>query len=462
MSDETKPNLLDRALGLFSDVRAKEGATALLMMTNVFLVMFAYYVIKTIREGLILADAGGAEFKTYASGFMAVALLPILGLYNWLSATVSTRKLTFSVVGFFIVCIQLFFLALQADVPHIGKIFFVWVGIFSLSAVAQFWSFANELYSREEGERLFPIVGLGMTGGAFAGSMLAGDLFDEGTSAGVVLQVAAGLLLLHGVLYAIVMARPEAQRQRPSETTEKKSGLLEALQGFRLLATRPYIGLLALLILLLNLVNTTGEYILSKYAVATAWEALEALPDRPDAPRAWVGAYISAFYGDFFLWVNIVAVALQAFVASRLVKHLGIAGVLFALPIVSGLTYFIAAFGSALGGMALFRWAKTAENATDYSIMNTARAMLWLPTSREEKYKAKQTIDSFVVRIGDLLAAGVVFVGTQILELSPQGFAGINVGLVVAWFGLAYLLWRSYRRLSAEKEAAQGEAEQAA
>ena len=91
---------------------------------------------------------------------------------------------------------------------------------------------------------------------------------------------------------------------------------------------------------------------------------------------------------------------------------------------------------------------KTAENAADYSFMNTAKQMLWLPTTREQKYKGKQAIDTFFVRFGDLLAAGVVLVGTQILSLSPRGFASANLIFVAAAFLIAVLLLRENRRLS--------------
>jgi len=83
------------------------------------------------------------------------------------------------------------------------------------------------------------------------------------------------------------------------------------------------------------------------------------------------------------------------------------------------------------------RWIKTAENATDFSIMNTARQLLWLPTSREEKYKAKQAIDTFFVRGGDVLSAGVVYAGTSLLHLTTAQFASVNIMLTLAWIALA-------------------------
>lgn len=138
-----------------------------------------------------------------------------------------------------------------------------------------------------------------------------------------------------------------------------------------------------------------------------------------------------------------MAVLLQAFVVSRLTKYLGMAGVLFALPVVALEAYGFVAFGA---GLALIRVAKTSENATDYSVMNTARQMLWLPTSRAEKYKAKQAADTFIVRLGDVFAAAFVWLGTHVLVLSRRGFAVTNLVLIAAWLALAWLLLQEYRK----------------
>jgi AAA family ATP:ADP antiporter len=190
---------------------------------------------------------------------------------------------------------------------------------------------------------------------------------------------------------------------------------------------------------LLNLVNTTGEYILSRSVVAEA--ARRAAAD----PSFQAESYIGAFYGQYFFYVNFAAVLIQAFLVSRIVKYLGMPGALLTLPLVS-----LGAYGSiaAGAGFAAIRWAKTAENSADYSVMNTARQMLWLPTTREQKYKAKQALDTFFVRAGDVLAAGLVFGGTHWLILGVPGFALTNIFLILVWLAVAVLLLREYRALT--------------
>jgi len=205
--------------------------------------------------------------------------------------------------------------------------------------------------------------------------------------------------------------------------------------GFALVWRNPYLRAIAVMMILLNAVNTTGEYFVS-HMVSDHARAMAAADPSFDAQ-----AYIGFFYGDYQFWVNVVAFLLQAVVASRLVKHQGLRGVLLTLPLIALGGYTVIAAGASF---AVVRWIKTAENATDYSIMNTARQLLWLPTSTDEKYKAKQAIDTFFVRSGDVVSAALVFAGTAVLHLSIARFAMVNVALVVTWLGVAVVVLRRH------------------
>src|SRR5438128_1957165 len=135
---------LDRALSLFTDVRAGEGATAALMLFNIFLLLICYSVIKTVREPLILMG-GGAEVRSYAAAGQAILLMGFVPAYSWFASKVDRMKLLVGVSAFFVVNIELFALAVAANVPYVGVVFFVWVGIFNISLIAQFWSYANDI-----------------------------------------------------------------------------------------------------------------------------------------------------------------------------------------------------------------------------------------------------------------------------------------------------------------------------
>lgn len=138
---------------------------------------------------------------------------------------------------------------------------------------------------------------------------------------------------------------------------------------------------------------------------------------------------------------------------SRIVKYFGVAGAILALPIVALGAYGLIAVGASLS---VVRWAKSAENMVDYSVMNTGKAMLWLPTTREEKYKAKTAIDTFFVRVGDLASAALVFAGTAWLGLELRGFVLVNLVIIGLWFFVAWRVVGHYRTLAAappQKEA---------
>jgi len=449
-SARDRPGPLDRMLRVFGDVRSGEGGRVVLMFLSIFALLIAYYIIKTVREPLILLG-GGAEVKSYAGAAQAATLIAYVPLYGWVASRLPRFQLIVAVVLFFFFCIQGFFLWGQSGLPYVGIGFFIWVGIFSLTTIAQFWSFANDIYSRPEGERLFPLIAVGSTAGAFLGALAAEELFAVGLSPFVLMQIAAGLLLLHLGLYVLV-AR-QSTRGGAGEATAgeplKKGG------GFGLVLRSRYLLLFALMMILLNVVNQVGEYMLDVYVERAAGEAVaQAIAAQPSldvaGQHAVAQSFIGQFKGAYFLGFNLLAVVLQAFFVSRLVQRAGVAGAVLALPLVALGSYGFAAVGA---GLAIVRWAKTAENATDYSVMNTGKQMLWLPTAREEKYNAKQAIDTFFVRSGDMIAGGVVYAGTQWLALGPTGFARLNLVIVAAWIVVAVALLRQNRQLTSESRA---------
>jgi AAA family ATP:ADP antiporter len=433
-TDRIPDSVIDRGLRLISDVHAGEGATALMLAVNLFLLMIGYYVVKTVREPLVLVS-GGAEMKSYAAAAQALTLMGFVPLYSWFSSRVDRMRLITGVVLFFIVCIEAFYLGALARVPLLGFVFYVWVGIFSLATIAQFWSYANDLYDKPTGERLFPVVAVGATAGPPLGSLLTEWLFKIGVRPYTMFHITAVLLAIHLGLYWLVERREAGRRGQSVKAQEPLAGP----GGFTLLLRNHYLLLLAALLLILNVVNTTGEYLVGRTVLETAAGAAT-----PEAKEAIVGT----FYGGYNFWTSVVALVLQTFVASRLVKYVGIGGVVLMLPLVGLGTYGVVASGV---GLAILRWAKIAENATDYSIMNTARQLLWLPTSREEKYKAKQAADTFVVRSGDMLSGVAVFLGTTFLHASVRGFAWMNLALIALWLTVAIHLVRRYRSLSTQK-----------
>jgi len=428
---------LDRVLSVGADVRAGEGTGALMLAANVFLLLAFYYLLKTVREALILSE-GGAEVKSYAAAGQGLLLLGFVPAYGILASRVKRLTLINWVTLFFASHLVIFYLLGTAGV-HIGVAFFLWIGVFSLVMPAQIWAYANDVYDIERGKRLFPIVGVGASLGAWAGAAIAGALFERVGSYPIMLMAAAGLPAT--LLLTQLIERRVRRGRTAAATAEAPIG---KAGGFQLILSQRYLLFIALFVLTTNIVNTLGEYILGKLVVADVSAQIASGAAAAGSEDMLIGA----FYGRFFAWVNFLGFMFQLLLVSRLFKWLGVRGTLFVLPVIAAITYGTTALMPVLGVITL---VKMLENSTDYSINNTTRHALFLPTSREAKYKAKQAIDAFFWRAGDVLQAGVVFVGAELLAMTTRGFAGINLALVAIWIVIGIAIAQQHRKITGEE-----------
>ncbi len=458
-NDASRKSLLERALGLVTDVQPGEAPTALLLMLNVFVLLAAYYVIKPVREGFILEMQSGAEYKSAMGGVIAASLLVLVPVYAKFASKVSRGVLVTRVTLFFASHLVLFYLGSSIDVVrhHLGLLFFLWVGVFNMMLVAQFWAFANDIYSEEQGKRLFPLVGLGASVGAAAGSQITKALALS-LGRDQLLLVSAGMLVLCAGVFSVVNRRESGQKDEAAAAPSGKSSVeatsaasstvkqRHAPRGaFGLVLRHRYLRLLAAFSLVFTLVNTNGEYLLGKLFKEAAAEAVAS----GAISAGMEGDFITAEFGSFFFYVNVFGVLTQMLLVSRIVKYGGLRVAFFILPTIA----FAGAMSFALVPLLwVIRTSKVAENATDYSLNNTVRNMLWLPTTREMKYRAKQAVDTFFVRLGDMASTAFVFLFVVGLDLNLRQFSACNAVVVVIWLFLARGIVKENGRLSEASE----------
>ncbi len=424
---------LERVLRIFSDVRSGEGITAVLMILNIYLLLGAYYILKTLRESEILSSGmfgmSGAELKAYATPGQALLFLGIIPLYGILASKVNRIRLINITTLFFIGCLVAFFVFAGILQVSISLIYFIWVGIFNMFVIAQFWSYANDVYTKDQGNRLFPVVAVGGSLGAVTGSFVPGAASKYPYE---LMLASAGVLGLCMLLYNVVNRLEHSRlllRAADKKDADESEKPLSDEGGFQLIFRNRYLLLIAMLILLTNFVNTTGGYLfddrVEQYAIEVVPDSSEEVvvqdgETREDAVKKERGAVISGVYGTFYGTVNIASMLIQMFLVSRIFKYLGLRIALFILPFIVIGGYAIIAL---LPTLAVVRAAKVFENSTDYSLQNTVRHTLFLPTSREAKYKAKAAIDTFFVRFGDLGAAAVIFAGINWWQFSTREYA---------------------------------------
>ena len=452
--DEGRKSPLDRLLSLAADVRAGEGVAVLLLALNGFLLLAAYYAIRPLRAALLLpvelqlpggTILTGSVISSYSGALLAAMFLFIVPLYGALASRVTRIRLINSVTSFFIVTlIGFFFITSSNAYPAvIGVVFFLWIGVFNLMVIAQFWSFANDLYTPEQGKRLFAIVGFGGSVGAAFGAIIARQLSSR--LGAMPMMIIAAVMLGACMLLSNVVHRRD-RRDRTAATpgsTAAEESIGGRGDGFRLVLGERYLLAIGLLTLIGNIVNTSGNYMRDATVAAAAQADL--LAGSPLTEEQLIFNYMAGM--DF--WQNVLAMTLQFFVVSRIFKYLGIGGALFVLPLIALGSYGLFALAPVL---ALIRVAKVTENATDYSVQNTVRRALFLPTSREAKYKALQAVETFFWRAGDMLSALATFVIIQSLQLSVRSYAVFNIVVILFWLGLAAFLAREYRRRTGESE----------
>ncbi len=351
---------------------------------------------------------------------------------------------------FLVPATELFF----EQLPLSGIVYYLWVGMFGVFVVAQFWTFCADVYTDERGKRMLPFIAIGATSGAAAGSWLV----DQLVKSGIVPTESLLLVAIAPLILSIVLVRKVEQREGrgtalvdetavdedsdPGKTPEKAS----IWSGAKLVLISKFLLLAALVTVFTNWVNTNGENLLFRVIQeALAVTAQEQGVAAGQSMLEFVRDGTTAFYGNFYFWVNIVALLLQAFVASRLLKYGGFAAILLVLPVIALMSYSVMAL---LPVLAVVKVMKIAENATDYSLNNTSRHVLWLPVSSAMKFRGKPAIDTLYVRLGDGLAAITVLVGVHLLTLATAEFFAFNVFLVLCWLVTGVLLVREHRRAS--------------
>lgn len=428
-----KPTALERALSRIAPVRAGEGAAVGVMFAQAFVLLFAYYLVKPAREALILTEAS-AEVRSYAVALQALVLMAVVPLYGALFRRLVPHYWIATVVTAFLALNLPVFVVLDAAGFRIGVEFFVWLGVFNVLIVAQFWAVAADLFSVEAGERLFVLIALGTSVGAWLGALASKALFATLGASGLMLLAAA--LLLATLPLTPLARRRVPERSRAPQAGDPPGGLRGAL--VRVLAD-PYLRLLAIFVVLLNGVNSTGEYLLARIVRehAASLAASGAIAD--------TGAFIGGFYGDFYAWVNLAGLLIQVLLVARIFRTIGVSGAILVLPVVAAAGYGLLAF---IPVFAAVRAVKLLENSVNYSLQNTARHALILPTDTQAKYAGKTAIDTLFWRLGDLGQAAVVWCGVELFAASPAHFAMFNAALSLVWLAVAAALGRRYRRLA--------------
>ncbi len=428
-------NAFERFLALFTVIRPGEGHCIYLLILKGFLLMFSYYMLKPVRETLLLLDAS-PEIGSYSAAVSAMLLLFIIPIYSAFYRHTNRDLLTQRITIFFIANLLVFYVLGLAGLP-LGVIFFVWLSIFNLMIVAQFWAFSTDVFNAKTGQRLFPLIAVGVSLGATLGAMASAKLAEYISPYNIMLAAALVLCLPPILSNRAERAVPKDSRGDRGEKDDSASQ--HPFGGFVVVAKDYYLVLIALFMILLNWIMTTGDFILRSWVNERASQLVAA-----GTSALSKGEFIGQFFGNFYAAVSVFSLLIQLFLVSRIFRYFGIRVAVLIMPVILILSYGIIGF---LPVFTIIQWVRTMEISVNYSLQNTTRHALFLPTTRSGKYEGKTTIDTFFWRFGDMIQAGAIYFGIHWLGFEARQFAFANMALALLMLSVAWLIGRRYRAL---------------
>jgi len=415
------------------EVRPNEVRILFLSGTYFFLVLTSYYIIRPIRDEM--GVAGGVENLAWLFTGTLIGTLLVHPLFTWVVARYPRKRFIPFVYRFFILNLLLFFILLRT-VPEgayvwVGRLFFNWTSVFNLFVVSVFWAFMADIFRSEQGKRLFGFIGLGGTLGAILGSSVTAFLAETLGPVNLLLLSAFFLeLALRCVRTLGRRVTDEGIGSLEDEEVAMGGGVWAGITGaFR----SPYL-LAIILFMFLFTFSSTSMYFQQADIVSRHFED-------PGAR--------TAFFARIDLLVNLLTLFTQAFLTGRIIKWLGLGVALAILPLVTALGFGLLGAVPTLGVLMV---VQTLRRGWNYGLMKPALEALYTVLPREDKYKAKNFIDTFVYRAGDQTGAWS-YNGLMAMGLSLTALAFVNVPVAGLWMAMGLGLgWAQRKRAGGSSE----------
>jgi len=401
------------------DIRAGELPALLISFAYFFFLLCAYYIIRPLRDEMGIL--GGIKNLPWVFTGTFLVVLAMVPLYGWVSSRFSRKKFLPLVYFFFIVNLLVFYLLFHYEISPstVAQSFFIWVSVFNLFVISVFWSFMSDIYDKDQAKRLFGSIAAGGTCGAICGPILTTGLAQPlGTHN--LLLISAILLGLSILCIKKLSLWFDQQPQTQVDTSYQQPMGGHWLAGFSLVVRSPYLMGIGVLILMYSMLSTFLYFQQASIIQGSFSHSGE---------RTSVFAMID-------LAVNSLTILIQLFFTGRIVKYLGLAWTLALIPLLLAGGFIILSFSPVLAVLIIIQVFRRAGN---YSIMRPAREMLYVVLEREEKYKAKNFIDTVVYRGGDAVSAWL-YDGMRSIGLSLGQIAFIAAPLAAVWALVAYRL----------------------
>ena len=403
----------------FIDIKSNEIKALAWSWTYVFALFLAYYTLRPIRDEL--GVAGGVKNLPWLFTGTLIALLVLSPCYAYLVKRWQREKFIAIAYRFFMLNLLIFAALMYTSSGEVlvwtGRVFFIWVSVFNLFVVSVFWSLMSDVFSTEQGKRLFGFLATGATLGGMAGSVFVSAL-AKSLSQYTFLMLAL-LLIELAVQAAKQVSRLGTQQVQPHHNDNSEIGG-SVLSGLKRTFQSPYLLGISAFILCYSITSTV-LYFQQAEIVNTHFS------DRAER---------TAFFANIDLWVNGLTLIFQLGLTGRMMKYLGIIPVLAMLPLLSSISFAMLAIYPTV---AIFIVIQVARRVSNFAFTRPAREVLFTRLNREDRYKAKNVIDTVIYRTGDQIGSWS-YAGLSALSLSLSTIAWISVPLCLAWLGLSIWL----------------------
>jgi len=416
---------LERWLARVMPATPQERAAALWSFAYFFALLAGYYVLRPLRDQMGIA--GGVKNLPWLFTATFVTLLVAQPLYGALVARLPRARFIPIVYHFFAANLLVFWALLSFDVETavVARVFFVWVSVFNLFAVAVFWSFMADLFTSEQGKRLFGFIGAGGTAGALLGPIIT--IWLSVPLGPVNLMIAAVIFLELAVFCVYRLERNVVMREQAQAPTESIGG--SAFAAIPELVRSPYILGIGVWVALLSYAATI-IYFEQAHIVSEAVKS---------------AGLQTRIFASIDLAVSLLTLVTQLFITGQVLKRVGTGVAAAALPMVYIVGFAVLAV---MPTLIVVVTVQVVQRWTNFAIANPARQLFFTVVTREEKYKAKNLVDVVVYRGSDALS-GWIFDTLQGLGLKLGAIALCSLPVVAGWAVLSLALGREQEKRSA-------------
>tara|TARA_R110002096_G_scaffold309403_4_gene504129 strand:- start:178316 stop:179599 length:1284 start_codon:yes stop_codon:yes gene_type:complete len=412
----------------FMSVFENEGAAFVWSFLYFFSLLTAYFILRPIRDAMGIE--GGTGSLAYLFSYTFFVMLAVMPIYGALVARFPRRKLIPYIYSFFIANLVLFwyFLSNNIMMDIIAKVFFVWLSVFNVFVVSIFWSFMVDIFKAGDSKKLFGLIASGGTIGSIVGPLTVTFLIDRvGTESLLLISAAILVFSIVCVLRLTDLRKDnisDAASVRSEPDGEKAIGG-SVIAGLTEILKSRYLMGISTLVFLLSLTATfayfqQGSLIYDGY------------PDT--AERVKIFALIERY-------VSIGALIFQVFISGPVISKYGVKAGIIILPIITVVGFALLAVSPTIGVFIIFQ---TMRRASEYGMFVPSRENLFSIVSREQKYKAKNFIDTAVFRGGDVVNGWIYTVLNTAMGLSIGVIAMIGVPLAAIWGILAWRLGKTH------------------